>query len=82
MQRVDLKFYDGPLHCPFCGKKTIGGGKMATCKHTLFVAVDERLEYYSDKMDGKALEKRAERTYWDRATEQVQLSRIGEVRDL
>ena len=41
MQRVDLKFYEGQLHCPFCGKKTMGEEKMSLCEHILFVAVDE-----------------------------------------
>ena len=47
MQRVDLKFYEGPLHCPFCGKKTIEEERISSCEHTLFVAVDEGLEYCS-----------------------------------
>jgi len=69
MQRVDLKFYEGPLHCPFCGKETIGEAKVSSCKHTLFVAVDEGLEYCSKQIERDILEKEAETDGWDKATD-------------
>jgi len=71
MQRVDLEFYEGPVHCPFCGRKTYGVGKgsISRCKHTLFAATDEGLEYCSRKVKRNVLEKRAERDGWDKATD-------------
>ena len=43
--------------------------KISSCKHILFVAVDEGLEYCSDKIDRKTLEKQAEKADWDKATD-------------
>ena len=69
MRRVDLQFYAGQLHCPFCGRKTIGEEKISSCEHTLFVAVDEGLEYCSKRIDRSVLERRAEKAGWDKATD-------------
>ena len=69
MQRVELQSNVGSLHCPFCGKRTIGQEGVTPCKHTLFVATDEGLEYCSKKVDGATLITQAAKSNWDKATD-------------
>ena len=58
IQRVELtKFYDMPVHCPFCGSRVVDYGDESSephitpCAHTLFVAHDEGLEFRSKRFD-------------------------------
>ncbi|HEX8988179.1 MAG TPA: hypothetical protein VF816_09465 [Rhodocyclaceae bacterium] len=57
IQRTELKtFYYTPVHCPFCGKRVMGGDpvdetRITACPHTLFIAHDAAFEYRSERFD-------------------------------
>ena len=72
MQRVQLDGYDGPLHCPFCGRETIAEEGISPCEHTLFIATDEVLPYCSDRVKKRSLVKQAEEEGWDGATDELE----------
>lgn len=76
MQRVEFEHIDHPLHCPFCGQRTIGGDEgPSPCAHTLFIATDEVLEYCSSLVNKRALLKRAEEDGWEEATDELEYPR-------
>ncbi len=73
MQRVELEDPGLSLHCPFCGQRTIGDDEgVSPCEHTLFIAVDEGLEYCSDQIKKEALVESGDYEGWDEATDQLQ----------
>jgi hypothetical protein len=60
IQRVELnKFYYASIYCPFCGARVVDMEAAASgeavhtnpCRHTLFIAHDEGLEYRSPRFD-------------------------------
>ena len=58
IQRVEInKFYDSPIHCPFCGSCVVHFGdgseepRLHACPHTLFIAHDTSFEYRSERFD-------------------------------
>lgn len=71
MQRVELDDFAHPLHCPFCGHKTVWEGGSSPCEHTLFIATDYGLDYCSGKIKKSALKKEAEESGWDGATDEL-----------
>ena len=49
IQTIELnRYYDAPVHCPFCGARPVNDEyKVTPCAHTLFVAHDEGFEFRS-----------------------------------
>lgn len=72
MQKVEFDDFDHPLHCPFCGHKTLWEGGSSPCEHTLYIATDYGLDYCSKRIKKGPLVKEAEESGWDEATDELE----------